>query len=125
MGGGVSTGNKRCSIYLGADGYAALSWGGEGNVEYGNVDLRGTDHVMILTGNGSYRALYVDGVQVTTGAPTGGPDGTGGGIALGMYNNNGTPANYYSGRGYAYGAVNRVLTPSEIARITTDFTRLF
>lgn len=125
MGGGVSTGNKRCALYLGTNGRAALSWGAEGNAEYGAVDLRGTDHVAILTGDGTSRALWVDGILIDERAPTGGPDGTGGGVALGAYNNNGTPVNIGASRGHAYGALNRRVTPAEIAGITTLFQRTF
>lgn len=122
MGGGSSGTSKRCFIGLDASGKAGFGWGTDNYVAgsgYGS-DVRDQDHVFILTGDGAARELWLDGVQLVSAPPNGGPDGSGGGVALGAYNNNGT---ILPGTARAYGALalNRRVTPSEIALITSKF----
>mgnify|MGYP006921389566 CR=1 FL=1 len=123
LGGGTSTGNKRC--YIGknsTDGKTVVGWGTESlGVGFGS-DLGIADHVILLTGDGTTRDLWVDGSLVDSRAPTGGPDGTGGGLAMGGYNNAGSPTTFSGGNLYAALALNRRVTPAEIALITSKFT---
>jgi hypothetical protein len=130
MGGGVSTGNHRCFIGRNAiTGAIDLGWGEEtiGADTYG-PDLGITDHVIVVTGDAVGRDIWVDSVLVDSRAPLNGfgPDGTGGGVALGVYNNNGTPSTFFGGRLYAALGVNRRVTPAEItSRVTPQFQRTY
>lgn len=127
IGGGASTGNKRCLLGKnGTNGTVAAGWGTEtiGSLALG-ADLGTSDHVLLLTGDGVSRDVWVDGVLLDSRAPTGGPDGTGGGLALGAYNNAGSMSTFCAGRLYAALALNRRVTPTEAARITSDFQRTY
>ena len=126
IGGGASTGNKRCLIGKNAtDGKVVAGWGSETLGVGWGADLGISDHVIALTGDAVSRDIWVDGVLIDSRAPTGGPDGTGGGLALGAYNNNGTISSNSAGNLYAALALNRRATPADIARITSDFQRTY
>lgn len=130
MGGGASTGDKRAYIGISATsgtGKVTVGWGNEtiGFISNFGPDLRGTDHVIVLTGDVTTREVWVDGVLVHTRAAASGPDGTGGGIALGAYNNAGSQTSFSAARIYAALAMNRRATPAEIARITSQFQQRF
>lgn len=124
LGGGNTTGNKRAYIGLDASGFLSIGWGTA--VSEGANDRRGTDMTVIVTGDGTGRSVYVNGVLVAAfGAPTGGPDGTGGGLGLGGFNNNGTPSTWAAGRIYGVLAENRRLTPGEVANAHTKLRRTY
>ena len=118
LGGGNSTGNKRAFIGLDASGFLTVGWG-TSVTETSPVDRSGADAVIVVTGDGVSREVYLNGAVLTFAAMSGGPDGTGGALALGAYNNNGTPQNWAGGNLYAALALNRRVTPSEIAGITS------
>lgn len=117
IGGGTSTGNHRCFLGTSSTGAPAVGWGSESAVGFGSVDIRGQDHVLLLTGDADTRDLWIDGELLDSRAPSGGPDGTGGGVALLDYNNGGNfgviPG---TGNLYAALAVDRRLTETEIQR---------
>lgn len=127
LGGGISTGNKRC--YLATNnGQLTAGWGAE---TFGSAtnshgpNLVGLDAVGVLTGDATSRDLWLNGSLLDSRAPSGGPDGTGGGLTLGNYNNNGTPAASFSGREYAAFAIDRRVTPAEVKQITHWLRRSF
>jgi len=128
IGGGSSAGSKRCFIGKNdTSGKAAVGWGSETlvtNSGFG-ADLGVADHVIILTGDAVTRDLWIDNALVDSRAPTGGPDGTGGGLALACFNNNGVQGQFMGGRLYSALALNRRVTPSEIAIITSQFQRTY
>lgn len=126
IGGGTSTGNKRCFLGKNAtDGKPIVGWGSENTNSGFGSDLGATDHVMLMTGDGTSRDLWIDGALVDSRAPTGGPDGTGGGVGLGEYNNGDSPSTLSAGNLYAALALNRRATPVEIAGITSLFQRTY
>jgi len=126
IGGGTSTGNKRCFLGKNAtDGKPVVGWGSESTNSGFGSDLGATDHVMLMTGDGTSRDLWIDGALVDSRAPTGGPDGTGGGVGLGEYNNGGSPSTLSAGNLYAALALNRRATPVEIAGIISLFKRTY
>lgn len=122
LGGGISATGKRAYIGTDASGYLLIGWGTA--VSQGNTSRVDNDLVVVVTGDGSSRDVYVDGVLQSFSAPSGGPDG-GGAIAFGAWNNNGSASNYSAGRGYAALALNRRVTPAEISRITSEFQRTY
>jgi hypothetical protein len=119
LGGGNSTGNKRAYIGLDASGFLEIGWGTA--IAEGANDRRNTDITVVVTGDGTGRDVYVNGALVSAfGAPSGAPDGTGGGFGIGGFNNNSTPANWNTGRVYGALAMNRRATVDEIAYITAQ-----
>lgn len=125
IGGGSTTGNKRC--YLGTattTGQAAIGWGTEGLATGYGDDIRNTNAVLIATSNGTIRNLYLNGNLLSSLPINGGPDGTGGGVAVGGWNNSGTPQSG-AGNVYAALALNRFVTASEVSRINDIFQRTF
>lgn len=123
LGGGITTGNKRAYIGLDNSGFVNVGWGTA--VNEGANDRRNTDITIVVTGDGTGRDVWINGVLTTWGAVSGAPDGTGGGVALGALNNNGTLSNYASGRLYAALARNKRSNPAEIAFITSQFQRTY
>lgn len=124
MGGGATTGNKRAYIGMSSTGVILAGWGagiGDGTA----TDRSGQDVVVIMTGDGTGRDLWINGTQVTIAAPTGAPDGTGGGVALGAFSDNGSIGSFAAVTFYAGLALNRRATPSEIAGITSLFQRTY
>jgi hypothetical protein len=121
IGGGTSSTNKRAGLGVSGAGLLSYGWGNDfvGGVTYGS-DLRGTDHVALITGDGLTRAIWLDGVLVNESAISGSPDGT---SPLGILgdNLNGAPTRYLTGRLYAALALNRRVTTAEIATITHRF----
>ena len=124
LGGGNSTGNLRAYIGIGADGVVLVGWG-TSVFETSGPDRSGADMVVVVTGDGTGRDLWINGVQATIAAPSGAPNGTGGGMALGQFNNNGTPSSFASGNLYGALVLNRRVTPAEIAGITSLFQRTY
>lgn len=127
LGGGISTGNKRAFIGTN-NGLLTVGWGaetfGSTSNSYGS-SLVGIDAAGIVTGDLVSRDLWLDNTLLDSRAPSGGPDGTGGGLTLGNYNNNGVPAASYLGRLNRALAINRRVTPAEVARITAWLRRGF
>lgn len=126
VGGGNSGTSQRIGVGVasadaGVTLKATLSWGNEttGGGLYG-ADLKNTDHVLLLTGDAVSRDLYVDGVLVSSAAPSGTPTGSGA-LALGGRNNAGSPVEVWNGPLYAGLALNRRATLAEIALITSKF----
>jgi len=123
IGGGAGATSKRAFIGVFTAGQLTVGWGGEAfgtNLLTG--DITGADHVFLVTGDGTTRDVYLDGVLKDSRAPTGGPDGSGGAVALGCFNNNGTQSTFWNGRIYAGLLINRRVTAAEIALITSKFT---
>lgn len=118
LGGGNSTGNLRCFIGIGTTNRITCGWGSEtyGSVPLG-VDISGGDHFALLTGNAATREVWLDGVKLDERGFSGTSPGGGAGIALGVYNNNGSQANFLNGRVYSALALNRRATADEIAQI--------
>lgn len=126
IGGGNSTAGKRGGLGNDASGKAGISWGTQSATATGSgSDIRNVNHTFIGTGDAVTRDLWLDGVNLFASAPSGGPDGTGGGEALGYFNNNGSPVSGMSGRIYAAGAIARRITPAEIAMVHTNFNARF
>lgn len=122
IGGGASTGNKRAFIGKNStDGKVAIGWGSETvGIGWGS-DLGTIDHVIVLTGDGSTRDIWVDGALIDSRAPSGGPDGTGGGVSLGAYNNAGATGVVSAGNLYAAMGLSRRASAGEIDLITSKF----
>jgi hypothetical protein len=118
LGGGASASANRFRIGLDNNGLFSIGWGAE-SANLATGDLRGADHVLLLTGDASSRDAWLDGVLVSSAAPTGAPGGTSS-VALGAWNNGGL-GNFFSGRIYSAMALNRRVTPAEIALITSKF----
>lgn len=128
LGGGDSAGNRRCFLGLEGNGKIAGGWG----VQSTNVitpgagsDLRGQDHVLLMTADAVSVDLWLDGSLVYTGAPSGSPNGSTSPVAIGGNNNGGVPASFVAGRAPGALALNRRVTPAEIARISSEFQRTF
>lgn len=128
IGGGTPTGDKRAMIGLTGAGSLSVGWGTE-IAETVPVDRRNANHVLLMTGDASGRDVWFDGQNVTSlfAASVGMPDGTGGALTLGGRQNTvgGGPDRLFTGNIPAALAVNRRVTPTEIARITSDFQRTF
>lgn len=128
IGGGTPTGDKRAFFGLSGVGALAVGWGTE-IAETVPVDRRGANHVVVVTGDVSGRDVWLDNVNVTSlfSAVSGAPDGTGGALTLGGRQNTvgGGPDRLFTGNIAAAVAINRRVTPAEIARIAADFQRTF
>lgn len=119
MGGGETATPLRG--YLGmalTTGFPKAVWGSTTIV--GSASIASADHVLLVTGNASAVTLYVDGVQVATGTPTGAPGGTTGFINLGSTNPNGGATGFMAGRIYEAMSINRVVIAEEIALISAS-----
>lgn len=128
IGGGASTGNHRC--FLGAavtSGKINVGWGSENAELTAGPVVTGSDHVILLTGDAVTRDVWCDGALVSSAAPAGGagPDGTGGGVALGAYNSGGSQVIFMGGRIYGAMAINRRLSPPEITLATAQLKRMY
>lgn len=117
IGGGDSANNRRALIGTDVSGKARMAWGNISNYFPGDRVISNTDCVLLGVGDATSMSLYLNGELLGTQAATG-PSGATTGIALGSYNNGGTPSNFMSGRIYGALAINRVATASEIAMIT-------
>ncbi len=126
LGGGDSAGNRRAYLGLDTNGKAGGAWGANGsNIIFGGNDLRGTDAVLIMSADASTVDLYAQGSPVYTGAASGSASGATSPIALGAYNNAGTPGGFITGREYAALAINRKITASEADLIFSQFQRSY
>lgn len=123
IGGGTSTGNKRLRIGLDASGVPKIVFNASSDIVIGASDARNADTIIALTWDATGWEAWLNGVLVASAATAPLMDGTGNGCAIGSLEG-GTSA-YLSGRVYTALGTNDRVTPSEIARITTDFTRLF
>lgn len=128
IGGGATTGSKRCFIGLNTNGKLNAGWGSEtiGTNDLG-ADITGADHVVVLTGDAVSRDIWLDGALLDSRAPAGGtgPDGTGNGVVVGAVNTSGAVGSNMTGRIGAALALNRRATPPEIALITSQFQRTY
>jgi hypothetical protein len=124
IGGGDSATNRRAFMGLNSLGYLGGGWGTHSFaniVATAGVDIRNSDRVGLMTADANSVDLYLDGALVYSGAPSGSPSGNTSPIALGCINNGGTPASFSAMRDYAALALNRRVTPAEIALITSRF----
>jgi hypothetical protein len=116
--------NGRCYIALASDGSLAGGIGEQATgVIKGSADIRGVWTTGILTWDGTTVTLYQDGVSVYSAAQSGAVNTT---IAMheGALNNNGTASSFTLG-GIAQSIVlDRVMTASEIANITTLWSNI-
>jgi hypothetical protein len=116
--------NGRCYIALASDGSLAGGIGTQATaVIKGSTDIRGIWTTGILTWDGTTVTLYQDGVSVYSAAQSGAVNTT---IAMheGALNNNGTASSFTAG-GIAQSIVlDRVMTASEIANITTLWSNI-
>ena len=114
----------RCYIGLASDGALAGGIGTQATaVIKGSTDIRGVWTTGILTWDGTTVTLYQDGVSVYSAAQSGAVNTT---IAMheGGLNNNGTASSFTLG-GIAQSIVlDRVMTPAEIANITTLWSNI-
>lgn len=121
IGGGNTATNTRCSIGIGTSGQVQINWGStSGATITASGDIRNTDRVLLITGDGTSVDTYMDGTLIDTRAPSGTPGGTTG-LSLGARNNNGSLLGFSTARLYAAAALNRRVTPSEISLITSKF----
>lgn len=123
LGGGQSSPNMRCYISFGPSGRLAVGWG-DSIGETGMPDRSGVDAAIVVSGDGSSRTVYLDGVALPFAPSSGGPNGSGA-MTVSAYNNNGTLQSFSSSRIYAAGAINRVLTAAEIAFATDKLKRMY
>lgn len=119
IGGGSSASNTRVRIDRLNTGGLTWAWGTNAGVEYGG-NMTGQDAVALLTGESGACDFWLNGAQMISATPAGGPNG-GGAITLGAYNNAGTPTTFFNDGIYAALALNRRVTPAEIALITSRF----
>lgn len=122
LAGGISTGNKRCRIGLGAGGIAQFDFNTSAEA-VGSTDLRNTDAILIQTWGGGVHRCYVNGTLLVDEAVSANMDGTGAAFALGSIEA-GTSA-FSSARIYAALARSTLSSPSEIATITREFQRTY
>jgi len=122
LGGGNSGSNNRA--VLGTSGIANVArggWGASAEALVGVTNITSGDHVVIMTGNATTIELYVDGFLEASAPPNGTPSGTISPVALCAYNNTNNPSLFAGGRQYAYLGLSRVVSPTEIALITSKF----
>jgi hypothetical protein len=81
--------------------------------------------VVVVTATGANRSIYVNNSPLALTGNTSSPDGTGGGMTIGMLNNAGTFSLPFGGRVYAAMAMDRPATPAEVAIITSTFQAAF
>lgn len=126
MGGGVTATNKRAIIGLSPAGFTSVGWGSDtAGPSLGGPDLRNVNHVIVATMDSSTKDAWLDGLLLSSTTANGSCDGTGGGIALGAFNNNGSISAPMPGNIYAALAMNRRVTPAEVALITSVFTAAY
>lgn len=121
-GGGATATNARAYLVINGGNSLAANIG---NTTITAGAATGSDRVALVTWDASSADLYLDGVLGATAVPATLPDATGGGLAIGCINPNGSPTNFLNGREYAALAVSRRVTSAEIARITSIFRSTF
>lgn len=124
LGGGATTGNKRCRLMLDSSGRLAMAWGSvsEGtSFDQTGVDVRSTNMVAIMTARNGAQRLYRDGALVYSG--TSGSDASGGSgpMTLGAENNAGTVGSWAAMNCFAGLVLNREATAGEVTNITRQF----
>jgi hypothetical protein len=126
MGGGSAT--ARAFIAIIANGRLGIGWGSQVN-QAGGSDLRNANHVVVVTGEGESRDVWLDGVNITAdfAAAVGTPVSTGGPITLGgrQATVGGAIDQNMPGNISAAVALNRRVTPAEIGQITSNFRSTF
>jgi hypothetical protein len=126
MGGGSAT--ARAFIAIIANGRLGIGWGSQVN-QAGGSDLRNANHVVVVTGEGESRDVWLDGVNITAdfAAAVGTPVSTGGPITLGgrQATVGGAIDQNMPGNISAAVALNRRVTPAEIGQITSSFRSTF
>jgi len=128
MGGGNSTGNFRAYVAAVSGGKFAAGWGAQSSaVIQGGSGALNSDHVGLMTVDATSVDLWLDGALVYSQPPSG--TGSGGGgvptVAIGGWNNGGTPSTWSAMRAYAALALNRRVTAAEITGITSLFQRTY
>lgn len=122
LGGGATTGNLRAFLGIDTTGKLCGAWGAQNQgVILGGSDVRNANHVGLITADATSVDLYLDGALIYTGAPSGSPSGNTNACYLGAWNNAGSVVGPLTGREYAALALNRRVTPAEIALITSKF----
>ncbi|WP_439602793.1 hypothetical protein [Devosia sp.] len=128
LGGGTPTGDRRAFIALTSIGTPTIGWGTQVNSS-GIGGLNNQNHVLLLKGTGAARTVWLDGIDVTTNfaATVSSPDGSGGALTLAARQS--TPGGgldlFFPGNLFAAVVVNREVTATEVARISSDFQRTF
>lgn len=115
--------STRCYIGTNASGVLGGGVGTENSatiIDSGAADIRGVAGVAALSFDGSTVKLYWNGAKVYEGAQSGTPTTTIP-IMLGALNNNGTAASFLDGDVYDALAIQRCLTESEVAQLSTAF----
>lgn len=120
IGGGATTNNTRAYLVIGSDNRLTGQCGSTAPGSSPSV-VAGSDQVGLITYDSTSVDLYLNGVLVATAVPTTVPDGGGGGLGIGGLNANNSPGSFMNGRIYAALAMNRRVTPAEIALITSKF----
>lgn len=121
---GGNAAGQRCSIGLNTSGFAGGNWAGQDySVIKGASDLRNTDVAILLRANGSSVNLWVNGVQVYTGSPSGTPN-TSQPLYVGALNNQGAGAVLpWNGRVYRGIAVKRYIPDDLVAPLMRHLAR--
>lgn len=126
MGGGSSVGPSRAYIALLANGVLSVGWGTQINRGGPSIDLRNGWHIVIVTGEGSNRDIWLDGVNITdqfaaaSGTPGNGP------MSIGArQNESGSPDLFMPGNISAALAIDRRVTLDEIKAINFEFRKTF
>jgi hypothetical protein len=124
IGGGASATSQRANIGLDASGRFAAGWGAQTSATiFGGVDIRNTDHVLILVATGTTVTLYVDGVSVYSAASSGSPAGSTSPMIVGAYNNNGAPTGPSAMRDYGHIVLPYAASASQVALINAQLAR--
>lgn len=125
MGGGATTGDKRAILGVDTNGGFAYGLGDQTTFAGSTTSILNAPHVAVLTWQGLSGVAYLDAEFFASVSMNAGPDGTGGGIALGAYNNNGSAATFLTGRVSAAAATNDQLNASEVRQLTAAFQKTF
>jgi len=120
--GSQSASDGRCFLALDASGKLAAGIGAQSTSTItGGADIRSADHVGVVTWDGSTVKLYLDGTEIYSAAQSGAVNTTVP-IYEGALNANGTASAFWTGSISDSLIINRVLTPTEITKLSTSWS---
>jgi hypothetical protein len=120
--GSAGASDGRAFLALDASGRIAAGIGAQGtSTIFGGADIRNEWHSGAVTWDGSTVRLYLDGVEVYSGAQSGAVNTT---VPMneGALNNNGTAASFFAGTIARNIALSRVMTPAEILNLHNQWS---